>query len=262
MVESRADYPARGRRPSLGRPSFCSTHTRLVRFRFLRAPAPPAPPKAVAVQSAPVFASDTRIAWSDYLFHDPAPARFLYAPGNSATPGTGPGCPGNRWPSTPPPTCPRPTASFPPTSALPRRRRPGPGRPVFPLEKDGPEVALREWIRQGSPSSGTAADRFAPGSLFRRRLPFRPPANRPRFPPIPVKASVAFLRTVQGITLPTCARWSALLRPPPGVRVGFDPRDKEDIWHVVGRCRSAPRRGKRCPGRNRNRPAGCGVGTW
>ncbi|HMV00119.1 MAG TPA: DUF2863 family protein [Rhodocyclaceae bacterium] len=207
------------------------------RFSISSGTLPRSTTETVAVQlGAHVFASDTRIALADYLFSpDQLPRSFCDTwqltreLGLAALEG-------------------KPLAID--TANLPETNRflsdvrylvgavvLPPGRPVFRWnEKDGSkEVALKEWIRQGSPSlepllTGCAwqpllADAYHSACRQADR------ASRP----YSVKASVAFLQTVQGIT-------PADLRAVVGpcydrrleeFRVGFGPRDKEDIWHGV-----------------------------
>ncbi|TXG94462.1 MAG: DUF2863 family protein, partial [Rhodocyclaceae bacterium] len=193
--------------------------------------------EVVGVQlGAHVFAADTRVALADYLFSpDQLPRSFCHT-----------------WQLTPElglaalegKALAMDTANLPETNRFLSDVRylvgavvVAPGRPVFRWnEKDGSkEGALKEWIRQGSPSlepllTGCAwqpllADAYHSACRQADR------ASRP----YSVKASVAFLQTVQGIT-------PADLRAVVGpcydrrleeFRVGFGPRDKDDIWHGV-----------------------------
>lgn len=111
------------------------------------------------------------------------------------------------------------------------------GRPAFRWnEADGSkEAALKEWIRQGSPSlepvlTGCAWQPLLPDA-YHSACRQADRASRP----YSLKASVAFLQTVQGIT-PADLR--AVVGPfydrrMEEYRVGLGPRDAEATWHGV-----------------------------
>ena len=112
-----------------------------------------------------------------------------------------------------------------------------PGTPVFRWnEKDGnKETALKEWIRQGSPSLEPLLTGCAWQPLLADAYHSACRAADRQSRPYSVKASVAFLQTVQSLT-------PADLRAVVGpcydrrleeYRVSLGPRDKDDVFHGV-----------------------------
>ncbi len=112
-----------------------------------------------------------------------------------------------------------------------------PGTPVFRWnEKDGSkEAALKEWLRQGSPSLEPLLTGCAWQPLLADAYHSACRAADRQSRPYSVKASVAFLQTVQSL-MPADLR--AVVGPCydrrlEEYRVSFGPRDKDAIYHGV-----------------------------